>query len=68
MQYLIKLPKRRFAQYSIKRGRDGEVHAEDVDQALNEMLFDDSRLNRSVLALTYQKTKKLGVQSLSEYL
>ncbi|MDJ0740215.1 MAG: ATP-binding protein, partial [Gammaproteobacteria bacterium] len=40
---------RRFAQYSIERGRGGEVGAEDVDLALNEMLFDNSHLNRSVL-------------------
>ncbi|MET0010757.1 MAG: hypothetical protein ABW109_23120 [Candidatus Thiodiazotropha sp. 6PLUC4] len=45
----IKELMRRFAQYSLERGRDGEVKAEDVDQALNEMLFDNSRLNRSVL-------------------
>jgi AAA+ superfamily predicted ATPase/ATP-dependent Clp protease adapter protein ClpS len=45
----IKELMRRFAQYSIERGRDGDVNAEDVDQALNEMLFDNSRLNRSVL-------------------
>jgi ATP-dependent 26S proteasome regulatory subunit len=45
----IKELMRRFAQYSIERGRDGMVNAEDVDQALNEMLFDNSRLNRSVL-------------------
>jgi AAA+ superfamily predicted ATPase/ATP-dependent Clp protease adapter protein ClpS len=45
----IKELMRRFAQYSIERGRDGVVSAEDVDQALNEMLFDNSRLSRSVL-------------------
>lgn len=45
----IKELMRRFAQYSIERNGDGVVNAEDVDQALNEMLFDNSRLNRSVL-------------------
>ncbi len=45
----IKELMRRFAQYSIERGEDGVINAEDVDQALNEMLFDNSRLNRSVL-------------------
>jgi AAA+ superfamily predicted ATPase/ATP-dependent Clp protease adapter protein ClpS len=45
----IKELMRRFAQYSIERSGNGVVSAEDVDQALNEMLFDNSRLNRSVL-------------------
>lgn len=45
----IKELMRRFAQYSIERDGNGVVNAEDVDQALNEMLFDNGHLNRSVL-------------------
>jgi ATP-dependent 26S proteasome regulatory subunit len=45
----IKELMRRFAQYSIERGDVGEVIGEDVDQALEEMLFNNNLLNRSVL-------------------
>jgi AAA+ superfamily predicted ATPase/ATP-dependent Clp protease adapter protein ClpS len=40
---------RRLAQYSIERGDRMIVESEDVDQALNEMLFENNILNRMVL-------------------
>jgi hypothetical protein len=45
----IKELMRRFAQYSIERDDAGRVTQEDIDQALNEMLFDNSVLNRTIL-------------------
>ncbi len=45
----IKELMRRLAQYSIERGGNGEVLGEDVDQALEEMLFSNGVLNRSIL-------------------
>jgi ATP-dependent Clp protease adapter protein ClpS len=43
---------RRLAQYSIERGGQMIVDADDVDQALNEMLFENNLLNRMVLGGT----------------
>jgi hypothetical protein len=40
---------RRLAQYSIERDADGNVIQTDVDQSLEEMLFSNNTLNRSVL-------------------
>ena len=40
---------RRLAQYSIERGANGKIAKDDVEQALEEMLFSNSALNRVVL-------------------
>ncbi len=40
---------RRLAQYSIERGATGKIAKDDVEQALEEMLFSNSALNRVVL-------------------
>lgn len=40
---------RRLAQYSIERDAKGKIAGEDVEQALEEMLFSNSTLNRAVL-------------------
>ena len=45
----IKEIMRRLAQYSIERGGEGIVDKSDVQQALQEMLFDNNVLNRSIL-------------------
>lgn len=45
----IKELMRRLAQYSIERGDGSIVTRDDVDLALNEMLFENKLLNRTVL-------------------
>lgn len=45
----IKELMRRLAQYSIDRNDDGKIIEEDVEQALEEMLFNNNVLNRSIL-------------------
>lgn len=45
----IKELMRRLAQYSVERGAGGEIAKPDVEQALEEMLFSKSELNRVVL-------------------
>lgn len=45
----IKELMRRLAQYSIERNEDGSVDQQDVEQALEEMLFNNNVLNRAIL-------------------
>lgn len=45
----IKELMRRLAQYSIERDDDGNISEADVEQALEEMLFDNNVLNRIIL-------------------
>lgn len=45
----IKELMRRLAQYSLERSDDGKVIQADVDQAIEEMLFTNNVLNRSIL-------------------
>ncbi len=45
----IKELMRRLAQYTIERGTAGAIERTDVDQALEEMLFQNNALNRAVL-------------------
>ena len=45
----IKELMRRLAQYALERGSDGSIGPQDVDQALEEMLFSSTKLNRVVL-------------------
>jgi ATP-dependent 26S proteasome regulatory subunit len=47
----IKELMRRLAQYSIERNAKGEVNSQDLEQALNEMLFSHKALNRSILGV-----------------
>lgn len=47
----IKELMRRFAQYSIERGAGGVVIQSDIDQAINEMLFNNNQLNRAILGV-----------------
>ncbi len=47
----IKELMRRLAQYSIERDANGRVNAKDIEQALNEMLFSNKVLNRSILGV-----------------
>ncbi len=45
----IKELMRRLAQYAIERDDSSDIEAEDVDQALDEMLFSNNVLNRAIL-------------------
>lgn len=47
----IKELMRRLAQYALERSESTEISRQDVDQALDEMLFDNSFLNRRVLGV-----------------
>ena len=40
---------RRLAQYSVERGNSGNIDDQDIEQALQEMLFQNNTLNRSIL-------------------
>ncbi len=52
----IKELMRRLAQYSIERSAGGEIAEADVEQALEEMLFTNNSLNRSVLGAEEART------------
>jgi ATP-dependent 26S proteasome regulatory subunit len=53
----IKELMRRLAQGSIARGGDSQIASADIDEALNDMLFEDGRLNVKLLGGASEMTK-----------
>jgi cell division protease FtsH len=47
---------RRSAQFAFERGSNDEVHLEDIEQALGELLFSGGALNRSILGAEQSPT------------
>jgi len=52
----IKELMRRLAQYSLERGDSGKVNNQDLEQALQEMLFQNNVLNRSILGVSEEQS------------
>ncbi len=52
----IKELMRRLAQYSLERGDTGNVNNQDLEQALQEMLFQNNALNRTILGANDEQT------------
>jgi len=52
----IKELMRRLAQYSLERGDTGNVNNQDLEQALQEMLFQNNALNRTILGASDEQT------------